>query len=181
MLSMVLLQIKMLRLGKKQMNGQKGGWEFGIWFFIIKIVRNRWSNMSKILILSIIAVFFTGLSSCVRCSNDKYAIYLSDRNVIQLRDDGIVISPITPEGPFPDDNHVLTIIPKVSISKKIGEKLKVGKEIAIQYDYADSGYIVIYPDKIDIELKYTKGYWGNHNGIIPLRGFTIDDGQNGER
>jgi hypothetical protein len=120
--------------------------------------------------LCVVAVFFVGLSSCMRCSKDKYATYLSDRNVIQLRDEGVIMSPITPEGPFPNENHVITIIPKVSIDKNIGKKLEIGKEISIQFGYADSGYIIIHPDKVDVKLKYTKDYWGNHNGIIPLRG-----------
>ncbi len=79
------------------------------------------------------------------------------------------MSPITPEGSFPKDNHVLTIILNKPLRENIGKKLKIEEDFRTKYDYANSGYIIIHEDRVEVNLKYSKEYWGNHNGNLILR------------
>ena len=110
-----------------------------------------------------------GLFACVRCTKEKYAIYIPERNIIQLHDDGVIMSPLTPEGAFPKHNHVLIISLKAPLNEIVGKRLRVGKEIAILHNYAEGGYVKAFEHSIKVNLKYSEKYWANYNGIIPLR------------
>ena len=127
------------------------------------------SSLRNYAIIFLLFPYCFGLFACVRCSKEKYAIYIPKRNIIQLHDDGVIMSPLTPEGAFPEQNNVLTIILKAPFNDIVGKRLKVGKEITILYNYAVGGYVELLKNSIEVNLKYSNKYWANHNGIIPLR------------
>ena len=124
----------------------------------------------KIIILVLIVVFLCVIGGCFRHETDRYALIETNRLSATLRSEGVILSPITPEGSFPKVNHVLHLSFSNPLPISGSQTYRIGEGCNCKFNYATNGEIEFDFDngQAVVDLSYSGKYWWNHNGKMRI-------------